>query len=103
MAISSSNWVIYASVDETTVGGNVGDVSEIKLSERQENILMIIRKDPTISSRKMSEMLSVSQRTIERDLAVLTKIGMLLHKGKDNDGEWQLMELGMAVLEKLRR
>ena len=95
--------IIYASVDETTVGGNVGDVSEIKLSERQENILMIIRKDPTISGRKMSEMLSVSQRTIERDLAALTKIGMLLHKGKDNDGEWQLMELGMAVLEKLRR
>ena len=33
----------------------------------------------------MSETLSVSQRTIERDLAALQKIGVLKREGKDNE------------------
>jgi ATP-dependent DNA helicase RecG len=36
----------------------------------------------------MSETLSVSQRTIERDLAALQKMGVLKREGKDNDGIW---------------
>ena len=36
----------------------------------------------------MSEILSVSQRTIERDLSAMQKIGILKHEGKDNDGIW---------------
>ena len=31
---------------------------------------------------------SVSQRTIERDLSALQKIDILKHEGKDNDGKW---------------
>ncbi len=34
----------------------------------------------------MSEILSVSQRTVERDLSVLQKKCVLKHEGKDNDG-----------------
>jgi ATP-dependent DNA helicase RecG len=34
----------------------------------------------------MSETLSVSQRTIERDLSALQKIGVLKREGKDNNG-----------------
>ena len=40
----------------------------------------------------MSETLSVSQRTIERDLATLQKIGVLKRKGKDNDGMWVIVK-----------
>jgi ATP-dependent DNA helicase RecG len=36
----------------------------------------------------MSKALSVSQRTIERDISALQKIGVLKHEGKDNDGMW---------------
>jgi ATP-dependent DNA helicase RecG len=36
----------------------------------------------------MSKTLSVSQRTIERDLSALQKKGVLKHEGKDNDGLW---------------
>ena len=38
----------------------------------------------------MSETLSVSQRTIERDLAALQKMGVLKREGKDNDGKWTI-------------
>ena len=38
----------------------------------------------------MSETLSVSQRTIERDISVLKEMGVLRHEGKDNDGMWMV-------------
>jgi ATP-dependent DNA helicase RecG len=40
----------------------------------------------------MSETLSVSQRTIERDLSTLQKKGILKHEGKDNDGVWIVLK-----------
>ena len=80
--------IIFASTGTPNVGDHDGDVSETKLSERQQKILNLIKESPTISGRQMSEILSVSQRTIERDLATLQKSGILRHEGKDNDGVW---------------
>ena len=84
--------VIYASIDMANVGDNVGDMSETQLSERQQKILNIIKGSPTTTGSQMSEMLSVSQRTIERDLSALQKIGVLKRKGKDNDGVWIIID-----------
>lgn len=44
---------------------NVGDVSEIKLSDRQQIIVSIIRSNPTVSAKQMSETLSVTLRAIK--------------------------------------
>lgn len=75
-------------------GGNVGDMSEIKLSDRQQIIVSIIRSNPTVSAKQMSETLSVTSRTIERDLAVMQKAGVIRHEGKDNAGVWVILEQG---------
>jgi len=84
---------IFASSDILNVGDNVGDVSETKLTERQQKILNLIKESPTITSKQMSETLSVSQRTIERDLSALQKHGVLKHEGKDNDGKWVIISV----------
>jgi ATP-dependent DNA helicase RecG len=84
--------IIFASLNGTDVGDNVGDVSEINLTERQCVILDTIRKSPTISGRQMSEMMSVSQRTIEREISLLKKLGVLRREGSDKDGMWVLNE-----------
>ena len=76
------------------VGVNVGDMSEIKLSDRQQIIVSIIRPNPTVSAKQMSETLSVTSRTIERDLAVMQKAGVIRHEGKDNTGVWVILEHG---------
>jgi ATP-dependent DNA helicase RecG len=65
-------------------------MSESKLSERQQKIFNLIKESPTITGKQMSKALSVSQRTIERDLSALQKKGILKHEGKDNDGVWVL-------------
>ncbi len=79
---------IFASNSMSNVGDNVGEMSEMKLTERQYKILNLIKESPTITGRQMSETLSVSQRTIERDLAALQNKGMLRHEGTDNAGSW---------------
>lgn len=83
--------IIFASTNTQNVGDHDGDVSETKLTERQKKILSLIKESPIITGRQMSEILSVSQRTIERDLSTLQKMGILRHEGKDNDGSWQIL------------
>ena len=84
--------IIFASSDTPNVGDHVGDMSETKLTERQQKMLNLIKESPTITGKQMSETLSVSQRTIERDLSALQKIGVLKREGKDNDGVWVVLE-----------
>lgn len=84
--------VIFASVDTQNVGDDDGDVSEAKLTERQRKILNLIKELPTITAKQMSETLSVSPRTIERDLSLMKKVGILRRDGKDNDGVWVVIE-----------
>ena len=80
--------IIFASSDKQNVGDFVGDMSETKLTERQQKILNLIKDSPTISAKQMSETLSVTTRTIERDLSLMKKAGVLKREGKDNDGVW---------------
>ncbi len=67
-------------------------MSETKLTERQQKILNLIKESPTISAKQMSETLSVTTRTIERDLSLMKKAGVLKREGKDNNGVWIVIE-----------
>lgn len=67
-------------------------MSETNLTERQRLILSAIRENPYITGKEMSETLSVTQRTVERDLAILQKIGIIRHEGKVNAGVWVVLE-----------
>lgn len=71
-----------ASVDSV----NVGDVSETKLTERQRKI----KESPSMTAKQMSETLSVSQPTVERDISVMREMGVIKREGKDNNGKWRL-------------
>lgn len=85
--------IIYASTDTQDVGNDVGNMSVTKLSERQEKILLMLKVSPTLTAKQMSVTLSVSKRTIERDLARLTEMGILKREGKVNDGIWVVEEM----------
>ena len=74
------------------VGLNVGDVSEMKPSDRQCVIISIIKSNPCVTVKQMSETLSVTSRTIERDLASMQKAGIVRHEGSDKTGIWVILE-----------
>lgn len=80
--------IIYASADTK----NDGDLSGTKFTERQQKMLHMMKAIPTISAKAMSETLSVSSRTIERDISTLKKMGVLVRQGKDNDGAWVILD-----------
>lgn len=63
-------------------------LSEVKLTERQQYIISLIKNVPTITVKQMSEIMSVNKRTVERDLTHLKKIGRLMREGSDKDGIW---------------
>lgn len=84
--------IIFASPTDINVGDHDGDVSEIKLTERQQVILKLIKKSPSITAKQMSETLSVSPRTVERDLSTLKEKGVLTREGKDNNGMWIILD-----------
>ena len=71
---------------------NVGNMSEMNLTERQRFILSSIKKNPLITGKEMSETLSVTQRTVERDLSAMQKAGIIRHEGKVNAGVWVVLE-----------
>lgn len=52
---------------------NVGNVSVRKLSDRQRNIISMIEENPFVTAKEMSVTMSVTKRTIERNLSVLQK------------------------------
>jgi ATP-dependent DNA helicase RecG len=66
-----------------------------ELSEHQIVILEMIVRDPSLSAKAMSEKMSEKntnvERTIERDLAKLKKLGILTRKGGRKNGEWVIV------------
>ena len=73
----------------------VKDVAK-ELTDRQQVIFKLLALDPTKSakaisektSEKTSEKFTVTDRTIESDLAHLKKIGILVREGGRKDGKW---------------
>ena len=71
-----------------------------ELTDRQQVILKLLALDPTMSAKAISEKISektsektsekftVTDRTIESDLAHLKKIGILVREGGRKDGKW---------------
>ena len=80
--------IIYASHNRQNVGDMSETMSEIKLTERQQYIISLIKNVPTITVKQMSEIMSVNKRTVERDLTHLKKIGKLMREGSNKDGIW---------------
>lgn len=72
------------------VGSGVGSVSEVQLSDKQKRICELIANNPVISAKQMSEVLSVTRRTVERDLAAMQKMGVLVREGNTSAGRWVL-------------
>ena len=73
-------------------GGNGGNVPVMELTERQRKIIDLIRMNPTITVTQMSVIMSVIKRTIERELAILKKEGVIAREGSARAGRWIILK-----------
>ena len=78
--------------DTNNVVSNVVSLSQVQLSERQKKICELVKENSFISSRQMSEVLSVVHRTIQRDLSAMQKKGVLIREGNTSAGRWVLLK-----------
>lgn len=73
------------------VAVNVTSLSPVKITERQKKIRKMLVKNPRISVKEMSLVLSLAERTIKRDLAVLQKMGLIIREGNTSAGRWVII------------
>ena len=64
----------------------------LELTARQKRIKELIRIKPTITILQMSLILSIPRRTLQRDLSILQKAGVIRHEGSDKSGIWVVLE-----------
>lgn len=76
----------------SNVVSNVISLSQVQLTDRQRKMLDLIKENPRMSANEMSEVLSVTQRTIERDLAAMQKQGIIIREGNVKSGRWVILQ-----------
>ena len=64
----------------------------IELTARQKRIKELIKIKPTITILQMTLILSIPRRTLQRDLSILQKAGVIRHEGSDKSGIWVVLE-----------
>lgn len=62
-----------------------------KLTDRQITILEMMVQQPSVSATEMSQRLSLSPRTIQRDISELKEMGILDREGGDKGGKWKIV------------
>ncbi len=73
------------------VARNVVKKNRLQLSERQISILELMIMKPTISATEMSQRFSITSRTIQRDISLLKKLGIVEREGDDHGGIWKVI------------
>ena len=77
---------------EENGGNSGGNVAVIKLTNRQKLILSYITKSLTITAKQMAVMTDIPQRTIERELSTLQKLGIIRREGSPRTGNWVIID-----------
>lgn len=75
------------------VSDHVIDARILELPKRQQLICDMIKRNPYVTAKEMSVTLSVTIRTVYRDLAQLQKKSIVRHEGQDNAGIWVILEI----------
>lgn len=78
--------------DTTNVVSNVVSLTKDELTERQRLVFFQIEHNNYVTTAKMSEALKVTTRTIDRELAVLRKLGYIVKESKDNKSPWLVLK-----------
>ena len=89
-------------VNEKNVGvneENVG-VNESSIGRTAQKILDIVIADPSITLDKIADRISITRRSVERQVTKLRNRGILIHEGSDKTGYWCVMPQNIKKLFK---
>ncbi|AVM57473.1 hypothetical protein C3V43_06645 [Bacteroides heparinolyticus] len=89
--VASGKKIIGSDVT-SNVTSDVTSLSREQLSDRQREISKMIENNPRISVKELSLVLSLSERTVKRDLAAMQKVGVLIREGNTSAGHWVIIQ-----------
>ena len=85
--------LFVASTTLSNYGNDVG--SEKKFGDNQktsEIILELLKDNPKLSAKKLSEQIGITSRAVEKQLATLVEKGLLKRVGSPKGGHWEIKE-----------
>ena len=89
-------WIVRINDEGYLLVRNVDDVCNIQLAERKQPIYNLIKENGDVTAKSLSETLSetmsVTPRTIERDIRFLRDNGFIRKEGKKNKGIWIVLK-----------
>ena len=91
----------YTHIDYDLFARKFGDNSEIsekkfgdneKSSEKtSEIILLMLKENPKLSAKKLSEKIGITSRAVEKQLANLVQKGIIKREGSPKGGHWEIV------------
>ncbi len=67
---------------------NAGINAEIKISEKQQKIILMLKENPYCTIKEISDKLNVNHSTVERNIKKLRENGIVERVGARKDGKW---------------
>ena len=84
----------YTHVDYAEKFGENEESSEKEFGENQKSseiILELLKKNPKLSAKKLSEKIGITSRAVEKQLATLVEKGLLKRVGSPKGGHWEIL------------
>ena len=88
----------YTHVDYDSFARKFGDNSEISEKKFGDNkksseiILELLKEDPKLSAKKLSEKIGITSRAVEKQLASLVEKGFIKREGSPKSGHWEILK-----------
>jgi ATP-dependent DNA helicase RecG len=77
--------------EEKSLGKRVVRKGGQKLTGKQQELLDMLRQSPSISRKKLSNLLKINESAVQKRLETLKKKGVLKRKGAAKGGSWQII------------
>jgi predicted HTH transcriptional regulator len=82
-------------------GGMRPEMRPEKLSNTEQEILRILKNDPSATTRSIAEQLGVVKSTITRNITKLKDSGIIKRVGSTKQGQWVINENQNSSISKL--
>ena len=80
----------YTHIDYDLFSRKFGDNSESS-EKTSEIILSMLKENPKLSAKKLSEKIGITSRAVEKQLANLVQKGIIKREGSPKGGHWEIL------------
>lgn len=63
-----------------------------KLVKNQLRTLLILKENPALTKKQLSKILGIITTAVDKNIAKLKSLGLLMRIGPDKDGYWEVLE-----------